>query len=162
MSVFGGSHLDVCVLINRAGSLIVTKEHLGYRHDSCSITDSYVRTHGECLHKRLDECRRSRRAIDVDRLSAIQIIFDRQQLTEAAGVIVVRMRDEDIVNVADADTSPLQTARDPGARIHDGVGTSSAATWWVVRMFGAAYIIREQSAACSANSRNVEVWMTAS
>jgi len=42
-----------------------------------------------------------------------------QQLTEATGVIVVRMRDEDIVNVADADTSPLQTARDPGARIHD-------------------------------------------
>jgi hypothetical protein len=34
-------------------------------------------------------------------------------------VIVVSVRDEDIVDVADADTSPRQTTRDPGARIHD-------------------------------------------
>ena len=40
----------------------------------------------------------------------------------------------------------------PGARIHDGVGTSSAASRCVVRRFGAAYIIRVATAVCSANS----------
>ena len=54
----------------------------------------------------------------------------------------------------------------PGARIQDGVGTSSAASAVRVRRFGAAYIIRVASAVCSANSSTVEVcsatsWLTA-
>ena len=50
----------------------------------------------------------------------------------------------------------------PGARIHDGVGTSSATSRWPVRRLGAAYIQREQIAVCSANSCTVEVCSTAS
>ena len=54
----------------------------------------------------------------------------------------------------------------PGARIQDGVGTSSAATRWRVRRAAAAYIIRVASAVCSANSTTVDVcsatsWLTA-
>ena len=45
----------------------------------------------------------------------------------------------------------------PGARIHDGVGTSSAASRCPVRRFGEAYIIRVGTVVCSANSRIVEV-----
>ena len=50
----------------------------------------------------------------------------------------------------------------PGARSHDGVGTSSATSRCAVRRFGAAYIQREQIAVCSANSRTVEVCSSAS
>ena len=50
----------------------------------------------------------------------------------------------------------------PGARIHDGVGTSSATSRCVVRRFGAAYIIRVTTAVCSANSCTVEVCSTTS
>jgi hypothetical protein len=50
----------------------------------------------------------------------------------------------------------------PGARIHDGVGTSSATSRCAVRRFGAAYIQREQIAVCSANSFSREVCSEAS
>ncbi len=56
-----------------------------------------------------------------------------------------------------ADSSANMPGHSPGARIHDGVGTSSAASRCVVRRFGAAYIIRVATAVCSANSRTVEV-----
>ena len=41
-----------------------------------------------------------------------------------------------------ADSSANMPGHSPGARIHDGVGTSSATSRCVVRRFGAAYIIR--------------------
>ena len=50
----------------------------------------------------------------------------------------------------------------PGARSHDGVGTSSATSRWPVRRFGASYIQREQIAVCSANSRTFDVCIVAS
>jgi hypothetical protein len=56
-----------------------------------------------------------------------------------------------------ADSSAYMPGHSPGARSHDGVGTSSAATLCVVRRFGAAYIIRVGVAVCSAYSRTVEV-----
>ena len=43
----------------------------------------------------------------------------------------------------------------PGARIHEGVGTSRRASRWLVRRLGAAYIVRDGTAVCSANSRTV-------
>ena len=51
-----------------------------------------------------------------------------------------------------ADSSANMPGHSPGARIHDGVGTSSATRRCVVRRFGAAYIIRVTTAVCSANS----------
>ena len=50
----------------------------------------------------------------------------------------------------------------PGARIHEGVGTSSLASLCVVLRFGAAYIIRVTTAVCSANSAIVDVCSTTS
>ncbi len=61
-----------------------------------------------------------------------------------------------------ADSSANMPGHSPGARIHDGVGTSSATSRWVVRRFGAAYIIRVATAVCSANSCTVEVCSTTS
>src|ERR687893_16494 len=51
-----------------------------------------------------------------------------------------------------ADSSAYIPGHSPGARIQDGVGTSSLASRWAVRRLGAAYIHREQIAVCSANS----------
>ena len=45
----------------------------------------------------------------------------------------------------------------PGARIHEGTATSSRASRWLVRRFGAAYIIRVGTAVCSAYSLIAEV-----
>ncbi len=59
-------------------------------------------------------------------------------------------------------SSPNMPGHSPGARIHDGTGTSSAASRWVVRRCGAAYIIRAGTAVCSANSLIREVCSTTS
>jgi hypothetical protein len=61
-----------------------------------------------------------------------------------------------------ADSSAYMPGHSPGARIQDGVGTSSFASLCVVRRFGAAYIIRVTTAVCSANSFSVEVCSTTS
>jgi hypothetical protein len=61
-----------------------------------------------------------------------------------------------------AHSSAYIPGHSPGARIQDGVGTSSAARRCVVRRFSVAYIIREQIAACSANCSSVEVCSIAS
>ena len=61
-----------------------------------------------------------------------------------------------------ADSSAYMPGHSPGARIHDGVGTSSAASRCAVRRFGAAYIQREQIAVCSANSFSRDVCSVAS
>ena len=61
-----------------------------------------------------------------------------------------------------ADSSANKPGASPGARIHDGVGTSSAASRWAVRPLGVAYIIRLTTAVCSANSTSVEVCWTTS
>ena len=45
----------------------------------------------------------------------------------------------------------------PGARIHDGAGTLSRASRWLVRMAGVAYMTRVQTAVCSANSVRIAV-----
>ncbi len=49
-----------------------------------------------------------------------------------------------------ADSSAYIPCASPGARMIVGTGTSSGASRWVVRRCGAAYIIREQTATCSA------------
>ena len=56
-----------------------------------------------------------------------------------------------------ADSSAYMPGHSPGARIQDGVGTSSAASRWLVRRCGAAYMPRVATAVCSANSDTVEV-----
>ena len=61
-----------------------------------------------------------------------------------------------------ADSSANMPGHSPGARIHDGVGTSSATSRCVVRRSGAAYMWRVASAVCSANSCTVEVCSNAS
>ncbi len=61
-----------------------------------------------------------------------------------------------------ADSSANMPGHSPGARIQDGVGTSSRASRWPVRRVAAAYIIRLGTAVCSANSRSVEVCSTTS
>ena len=61
-----------------------------------------------------------------------------------------------------ATSGPNMPGHSPGARIQDGTGTSSAASRWVVRRFGAAYIIRAGSPVCSANSLIREVCSTTS
>ena len=45
----------------------------------------------------------------------------------------------------------------PGARIHDGVGTSRRTSRCVVRRLGAAYMTRVAVVVCSVNSRSVEL-----
>ena len=50
----------------------------------------------------------------------------------------------------------------PGARIQNGTGTSRAASRCDVRRFGAAYILREVTAVCSAYSLTAEVCSIAS
>ena len=57
-----------------------------------------------------------------------------------------------------ADSSANMPGHSPGARIQDGVGTSSRTTRWVVRRCGAAYMCRVATADCSVNSLSVEVW----
>ena len=61
-----------------------------------------------------------------------------------------------------ADSSANMPGHSPGARIHDGVGTSSATSSCRVRRSGAAYITRVGVQVCSANSRSVEVCSQAS
>ncbi len=61
-----------------------------------------------------------------------------------------------------ADSSAYMPGVSPGARIHDGVGTSSRTTRCVVRRFTAWYITRVGAAVCSANSWTVEVCSTTS
>ena len=56
-----------------------------------------------------------------------------------------------------AHSSAYMPGVSPGARIHDGVGTSRRTSRWLVRRLGAAYIVRVATAVCSANSRNVEL-----
>ena len=51
-----------------------------------------------------------------------------------------------------ADSSANMPGHSPGARIQDGVGTSSRTTRWVVRRCGAAYMCRVATADCSVNS----------
>ncbi len=50
----------------------------------------------------------------------------------------------------------------PGARIQEGVGTSSAATRWDVRNAGVPYMTRAGTAACSTNSFTREVYVVTS
>ncbi len=50
----------------------------------------------------------------------------------------------------------------PGARIHDGTGTSSGTSRWLVSRLGEAYMIRVGVAVCSANSLIFEVSSTTS
>jgi hypothetical protein len=57
-----------------------------------------------------------------------------------------------------ADSRANIPGHSPGARIQDGVGTSSRTTRWVVRRCGAAYMCLVATADCSANSLSVEVW----
>ena len=61
-----------------------------------------------------------------------------------------------------ADSSANMPGASPGARIQDGVGTSSRASWCAVRRAAAAYIIRVATAVCSTNSLTVEVCSIAS
>ena len=61
-----------------------------------------------------------------------------------------------------ADSSAYMPGHSPGARIQDGVGTSSATRRCRVSRFGAAYIMRVGVQVCSANSRTVEVCSNAS
>ena len=61
-----------------------------------------------------------------------------------------------------ADSSANMPGHSPGARIHDGVGTSSATSRCVVSRSGAAYMWRVAIVVCSANSRTVEVCSKAS
>ncbi len=57
-----------------------------------------------------------------------------------------------------ADSRANIPGHSPGARIQDGVGTSSRTTRWVVRRCGAAYMCLVATADCSVNSLRVEVW----
>lgn len=61
-----------------------------------------------------------------------------------------------------ADSSAYMPEASPGARIQDGLGTSSAATRCSVRLWGEAYMTRAGTAACSTNSLIREVWVTIS
>ena len=71
-------------------------------------------------------------------------------------------RSQAIASSSIADSSANMPGHSPGARIHDGVGTSSATSRCRVRRSGAAYIIRVGVQVCSANSRTVEVCSNAS
>jgi hypothetical protein len=61
-----------------------------------------------------------------------------------------------------ADSRAYIPGHSPGARIQEGVGTSSRARRCVVRRVGDAYIIRVATAVCSANSLTVELCSTTS
>ncbi|CAM5746153.1 hypothetical protein SAFG77S_11857 [Streptomyces afghaniensis] len=61
-----------------------------------------------------------------------------------------------------ADSSAYMPGASPGARIHDGEGTSSATTRCSVRLWGVAYITRAGTAACSTNSSIREVCVVTS
>ena len=45
----------------------------------------------------------------------------------------------------------------PGAHMNDGAGVCSVSTRWLVRRFGAAYIVRPMTPACSMNSSSTAV-----
>jgi hypothetical protein len=61
-----------------------------------------------------------------------------------------------------ADSSAYIPGVSPGARIHDGGGTLSRASWCAVRMAGVAYMTRVHAAVCSANSVRIAVCSTTS
>ena len=61
-----------------------------------------------------------------------------------------------------ADSSAYIPGHSPGARIQEGVGTSSRASRCVVLRVGDAYIMRVATAVCSANSLTVELCSTTS
>ena len=56
-----------------------------------------------------------------------------------------------------ADSSAYMPGVSPGARIHDGAGTFSLASRWVVRIAGVPYMTRVLEAVCSANSVRMAV-----
>jgi hypothetical protein len=56
-----------------------------------------------------------------------------------------------------AHSSANEPGASPGARIQRGVGTSRATSRCRVRRLGEAYITREITAVCSANSTTVDV-----
>jgi hypothetical protein len=64
---------------------------------------------------------------------------------------------EAIASSSIAHSSAYMPGHSPGARIQDGVGTSSRTSLWLVSRLGAAYIMRVTTAVCSANSLSVEL-----
>ncbi len=61
-----------------------------------------------------------------------------------------------------ADSSANMPGVSPGARNHDGVGTSRRARRWVLRRAAPPYIARATVAVCSVNSFRREDWLNAS
>ena len=119
MGVFDGRDLDIRVLVNRAGAGIVTEEYFDRGNRPHPLADPDVRTHGEELHQRLDARVRPGRPVNVDRPGSVEIIFAGEQPAETAGVVTVRMGDEDIVDVADSDAGTSQATGNAFAGIHD-------------------------------------------
>jgi hypothetical protein len=71
------------------------------------------------LHGGLDECFRSRRAVDIYRLGPVKVPYLRQKKTETAGVIVVLMSNKYGSNLPHVHRSFREPACDPVARVYD-------------------------------------------
>jgi hypothetical protein len=117
VAVLGRRDLYVGVLEHRPGLEVANGEYLGHRNDLSAVADPDLRTHGEKLQQPFHAGLGAGRSHDADRLGAIGVIDDTHQAAQSAGMVAVRVGDEDIVDVPEVGTEPGQSPRHTGAAV---------------------------------------------
>src|ERR1700722_3153276 len=123
MTVLDRRHFHVGVLEDHSNSGIVTTEHPTYRNSAGAIAHSDFRADHEKLHDSLDARFRTGRTINVDRLQAFRIIHYAHQSRQSAGMVAMRMGNENIPDIAEVRSKPRQTTGNPVTRIDEILGT---------------------------------------
>ena len=112
MAIFDGRHPDIRVLVNNPGANIATHEYLGYRYGPASVGNTDLGTDREVPHSGFDQFFCLRRTVNMDWLCALSIPRQRQERSEARGVIVVMVRNKNRSDVSDLNTRLRETPRD--------------------------------------------------
>src|SRR5579863_2643662 len=99
MSVFDRGNLEVGILENHSHARVLGAEQLCCRNAPGAIAYSDFRIDGEELQQSVNARHRTGRPVDVHDLGWIAaVIQPRHQAAETAGMIAVRMRDEDVAD----------------------------------------------------------------
>src|ERR1700722_16808630 len=117
--IFDGGDPDIGILEYHSDARIVSAEQLAYGNGIGSVAYPDLRAHGEELQQTLDAGLRPWRAINVDKLGAIQIIDHAHQGRQTSGMVAMRMGDEDVIDIAEARSKPDQTASHPIPRVDE-------------------------------------------
>ena len=113
---------DVVILINLADAHILAEEHLIHRDTAATIGDADVSTDAAIPHRGINKLLGSGWAVDVDGLSALRVPRQRHQGSEACGMIIVVVGEENDSHLTHVCAGPRHAPRHSVTGVHNVVG----------------------------------------